>query len=241
VSDGGNSHYHNGDNRDDSRDQRMNSLRLVQKRKHDASVSSVGHKQHSRTSSKRSKQRLTYAAQSPTDHPPKPISKVRARVYAEVQCSKDTSSKISSNSAGNNKNNCYVNAKGLQSTDKLVLNWGSASDDTEYEVQQILASRIFRGNLQYQVQWVGYDNDPEWYNASNLKNCPRKLHEFHEANPTVPGPPRRLSHWKLCCDEDRDADNFSDDDKPGKYLCVGDVGLSGEVEQRLELSRIAEC
>ncbi|KAF9730057.1 hypothetical protein PMIN01_11990 [Paraphaeosphaeria minitans] len=146
----------------------MSSQRQIQKRKRDASVSAAGCKRHSRTLSKKSKQRPANAVQAPTHHPPKPTSKVRARMYAEVQCSEDTGAESSSDGAGNNENNCHVNAKEFQSTD-----------------------------------------------------CPRKLYEFHEANPAASGPPRRLSHWELCCEEDRDADDFSDDDKPVKTVRAG--------------------
>jgi hypothetical protein len=201
----------------------MSSPRLVQKRKRDASVSSVGRNQHSRTSSKRSKQRPTKAAHAPkqrprylSHHPPQTTSKARLCAYDEVQCNEETAAESSSDSVGNVENNYYGNSKVLPCADKLMHNWGGASDDTEYEVKRIRANRLHLGNLQYQVQWVGYKTDPEWYNASNFKNSPLKLREFHEANPTVPGPPRRLSRWERCYEEDRDAEDFSDDDKPLK-------------------------
>ena len=67
--------------------------------------------------------------------------------------------------------------------------------EEEWEVQQILASRISRGKLQYQVQWVGYDPDPTWYPASNFKNSPLLLRDFHSNYPNKPGPPRDLYDW----------------------------------------------
>ncbi|KAL5405746.1 hypothetical protein PMIN04_012259 [Paraphaeosphaeria minitans] len=170
----GDDHGHSDDNGHDNRGRRMNSPGPVQKRKRDASVGAVGHKQHSRTSSKRSKQRPTKAAHAPKQrprylsrYPPQPTPKVRPRACAEVQCGGDIGAESSSNSAGNDENNYHVNS--VQSTDKLVLNWGSASDDTEYEVERILAVCLRRGNLMYQVQWVGYEADPEWYSAPTLK------------------------------------------------------------------------
>ncbi|WP_368858532.1 chromo domain-containing protein, partial [Escherichia coli] len=30
--------------------------------------------------------------------------------------------------------------------------------DEEYEVAEIVDSRLFRGHLQYKVKWVGYDD-----------------------------------------------------------------------------------
>lgn len=104
--------------------------------------------------------------------------------------------------------------KALQFADVLDLDRGSASDDTEYEVKRILTVRLRRGNLKYQAQWVGYGADPEWYNASNFKHSPLKLREFHKANPGAPGPPSRLGYWERCFEEDKEAEDFSDDDKP---------------------------
>ncbi|KAK7178377.1 hypothetical protein PSPO01_15578 [Paraphaeosphaeria sporulosa] len=228
VSNGRDNNYHNNDNSDDSRKQRMSSPRLVLKRKRDASVGAAGCIRHSHTSSKRSKQRPTKAAHAPKQRNrylpncrPQTTSEVPACAYGEVECSEDTVAESSSDSAGNDQDKRQVNAKELQSTDKLVLKWGSASENIEYEVERILAVRLRRGNLMYQVQWVGYEADPEWYSASNFKNSPLKLREFHKANPTVPGPPRRLSHWERCFEEDMDADDFSDDDKPSKTARQG--------------------
>ncbi|KAI1669653.1 Chromo domain containing protein [Pyrenophora tritici-repentis] len=88
------------------------------------------------------------------------------------------------------------------------------ADDDEYEVEQILAARVYRRKLQYRVKWLGYEDDPAWYDTSNFKNSPRKLREFHTANPSRPGPPARLNVWLQCWEEDRDTDDHSDDNKP---------------------------
>lgn len=106
--------------------------------------------------------------------------------------------------------------KALQCADMLELNRGSVSDDTEYEVERILVSRLCRDTLQYQAQWAGYETDPVWYNASNFKNSPFKLREFHDSNPTMPGPLKRLCYWEWCYKEERNADDFPDDSKPRK-------------------------
>jgi hypothetical protein len=91
---------------------------------------------------------------------------------------------------------------------------GRADEDDEYEVEQILEARVHRTKLQYRVKWLGYEDDPVWYDAANFKNSPRKLREFHTANSTRPGPPERLDVWSQCWDEDRDAGDHSDDNKP---------------------------
>ena len=56
--------------------------------------------------------------------------------------------------------------------------------EAEYEVQEVLVSRLICKQLQYRVKWVGYDEDPEWYPASNINNAPHKLCDYHLANPT---------------------------------------------------------
>lgn len=70
-----------------------------------------------------------------------------------------------------------------------------ADEDDEYEVEEILEARIYRRKLQYRVKWLGYEDDPEWYGASNFKNSPHKLRDFYTANPTRPGPLKRLGRW----------------------------------------------
>jgi hypothetical protein len=42
---------------------------------------------------------------------------------------------------------------------------------------------------------VGYDEDLEWYPASNFKYSPHKLWDFHVAYPDLSGPPRKLDEW----------------------------------------------
>lgn len=104
---------------------------------------------------------------------------------------------------------------------KRKRNRGSADEDDEYEVEKLLDARVYRAKLQYRVKWVGYDDDPEWYDASNLKNSPYKLGDFHTANPTRPGPPKRLGRWVECWEEDRDADDHTDDNKPERSYTGG--------------------
>jgi hypothetical protein len=62
----------------------------------------------------------------------------------------------------------------------------------EWEVEQIIAVRLVRNKLQYQVNWLGYDPDPEWYPTSNFLGSLYKLREFHTLYSKLPGPPRRL-------------------------------------------------
>jgi Integrase zinc binding domain/Integrase core domain len=65
----------------------------------------------------------------------------------------------------------------------------------EYEVEEILASRLHYRKLQYRAKWLGTDHDPTWYPASDFKGCPHRIRDFHHRHPDKPGPPRRLSGW----------------------------------------------
>jgi hypothetical protein len=52
-------------------------------------------------------------------------------------------------------------------------------EEGEYEVEQIPDTRIYRKNLEYRVDWRGYEPDPTWYRASGFKKSPYKLLGFH--------------------------------------------------------------
>jgi predicted aspartyl protease len=67
--------------------------------------------------------------------------------------------------------------------------------ELEWEVQDVLASRLRSQRLEYQVKWVGHDTDPTWYPADNFEHSPHKLRDFHARYPEFPGPPRNLSEW----------------------------------------------
>lgn len=60
--------------------------------------------------------------------------------------------------------------------------------EDEWELDDILASRRYRGRLQYKCKWHGFERDDEWYYADgdNFKNAPELLDEFHKRYPTMP-------------------------------------------------------
>ncbi|ODH13340.1 hypothetical protein ACO22_07348, partial [Paracoccidioides brasiliensis] len=86
--------------------------------------------------------------------------------------------------------------------------------ENEWEVEHILASRINRGKLQYQVHWKGFDEDSSWYPAHDFKGSPHAIRDFHEANPTKAGPPRRLDEWLKAWETDSYLKDEVDDDLP---------------------------
>ena len=60
---------------------------------------------------------------------------------------------------------------------------------TEYEVADILDSRIRRHRLQYLVQWKGFENTAEsttWEPADHLANSPALVSAFHQKYPDKP-------------------------------------------------------
>ena len=57
----------------------------------------------------------------------------------------------------------------------------------EFEVQSILDSRFRRKNLQYFVDWVGYDiSERSWEPAYNLSNATSAIATFHSSFPSKP-------------------------------------------------------
>jgi len=66
------------------------------------------------------------------------------------------------------------------------------TDDQEWEVEDIIAVKKVRNSLRYRASWVGYDEDPEWYPASDFKYSPYKLRDFHLAHLDLLGPPCKL-------------------------------------------------
>ncbi|MBW0557803.1 hypothetical protein O181_097518 [Austropuccinia psidii MF-1] len=65
------------------------------------------------------------------------------------------------------------------------------AEQEEWEVAQVLDSKLKRGNLWYLVEWKGFSEDPEtttWEPASNLTNSPDVVKDFHFLYPDKPGP-----------------------------------------------------
>ena len=83
----------------------------------------------------------------------------------------------------------------------------------EWEVEEILASKVVHGSLKYRASWKGYDPDPMWYPAWNFVVCLQKLTEFHKCYPKQPGPPKYLSEWVECWHSDDDKQPVEHQDK----------------------------
>jgi len=57
-------------------------------------------------------------------------------------------------------------------------------DEGEYEVEEILDRRVKGRQEEYLIKWKGYDDSENtWEPRKHLRNCPEKLHQFHQRNP----------------------------------------------------------
>ena len=60
--------------------------------------------------------------------------------------------------------------------------------EEEWEVEEILNSRLIRGQLHYRAKWVGHVPDYRYYPASDFDNAAELVHKFHRKYPNKPGP-----------------------------------------------------
>jgi len=56
----------------------------------------------------------------------------------------------------------------------------------EYEVDEVLDSRLWHGKLKYKVKWTGHPPDDTWYTAGNFDHCQELLDDFHLRYPHKP-------------------------------------------------------
>jgi len=62
-------------------------------------------------------------------------------------------------------------------------------EEYEWEVEEILDSRIYRRKLQYYVKWKGWDiTESSWLPAENLDHAKTLVKKFHAKYPNKPGP-----------------------------------------------------
>ena len=78
------------------------------------------------------------------------------------------------------------------------------NDQDEWEVEDIIAVRKRYNKLEYRAKWVGHDEDPEWYPATDFKYSPYRLRTFHLQYPALPGPPAELLNWLQAWEDGRD-------------------------------------
>lgn len=88
------------------------------------------------------------------------------------------------------------------------------NSEEEWEVKVVLASQMYYGKLQYHVKWLGYDEDLNWYPASDFWNCIIKIQLFHHHKPQALGPPKHLVQWLEAAENDEFLYNDPDDNLP---------------------------
>lgn len=65
----------------------------------------------------------------------------------------------------------------------------TVENTTEFEVQEVLDSRIYRRQGQYLVHWKGFhQGDFTWEPVSHMANCQEAVAQFHAKHPSKPGP-----------------------------------------------------
>ncbi|APA08513.1 predicted protein [Sclerotinia sclerotiorum 1980 UF-70] len=86
----------------------------------------------------------------------------------------------------------YVNIKteDFQDGDALYVSIAEMFEE-EYEVEDILDSKLVDGSLKYKVKWVGYSHDDQYYPADDFAGGRRLLTAFHQKYPRKPGPARK--------------------------------------------------
>jgi len=63
---------------------------------------------------------------------------------------------------------------------------GEVEGEDEWQVQEVLDSKLLRNRLRYLVKWEGYDKTT-WELAESINEL-RAVDEFHERYPLKPGP-----------------------------------------------------
>ena len=69
--------------------------------------------------------------------------------------------------------------------------------EPEYELDEIVDSRLHYGKLQYRAKWTGYspEHDKTWYPATDFENTELARKQFHERYPGKPDQDRPGNPW----------------------------------------------
>jgi len=89
-------------------------------------------------------------------------------------------------------------------------------EQDEWEIEEILGSKLVRSKLYYQIKWLGADDDLEWYPCSDAMYAPHLLKDFHLRYPDAKGPPRALPKWLEAYNKGEDDYNHLEDNTPMK-------------------------
>jgi Chromo (CHRromatin Organisation MOdifier) domain len=98
-----------------------------------------------------------------------------------------------------------------ESSDHLPKDSQVSNVIEEYEVEEIVSSRLKRGQLEYLVHWKGYSQDDDsWEPEEYVKNAADLVQRFHKDNPEAPNSQNRSSNPNI-----NDADQVESDDSQG--------------------------
>ena len=84
----------------------------------------------------------------------------------------------------------------------------------EWEIEEILGSKLVGSSLKYRIKWKGADEDLEWYPCSDAMTAPHMLKAFHLRYPDAKGPPRALPNWLKAYNDGVDDYTELDDNRP---------------------------
>lgn len=87
-------------------------------------------------------------------------------------------------------------------------------EQDEWEIEDIVGSKMINSNLHYQIKWLGADEDLTWYRCSDAMTAPHILKAFHLKHPQAKGPPRALLKWLDAYNAGVDDYSDLEDDKP---------------------------
>jgi hypothetical protein len=151
----------------------------------------------------------TLGGQSSVNHPSECGPHATAQICAEDSEDNDGGSSDGSSDRQSGSKKRLKSAR-RSSRQRQQRDDSGAIEDSEYKVDKILEVRIYHGRLQYRAKWSGYGDDPTWYPEGNFEYSPYKLLEFYEANPSCPGPPKKLNMWKNRFQQEEDAGDHLD-------------------------------
>ena len=66
------------------------------------------------------------------------------------------------------------------------LLWLRVEGHEEYEIDELVDSRVSQGKLQYLTKWKDYPNHIDWTWEPESKILPKNCEEFHEKHPSAP-------------------------------------------------------
>ena len=104
--------------------------------------------------------------------------------------------------------------------------------EMEYEVEEIIDSRLIQGKLQYLIKWKGYTTkNNTWEPETNLKHTQALIHHYHVAHPNAPQRILSMEWSKL---NFRPIENYTDLQQTEKSLNESKNSLMWSKKEKIE-------